>query len=117
MESGKWISSDWMAGSIGVNPVVVRKEIGVLKKAGLVECQRGKEGGCRLGKSEINLGEVFMAVKNSEVLGKKNQNPNPNCPIGKNINLNLDELFQEADLKVFNYLESLTLVEFSHQFA
>ncbi|MBA5628562.1 Rrf2 family transcriptional regulator [Moheibacter lacus] len=112
-----WLSSEWIAGSIGVNPVVVRKEIGVLKKAGLIESQRGKEGGCRLRKTEINLAEIYLAVKNSEVLGKKNLTPNPNCDIGKDINKNLDKLFQETDEQVVGFLGNCSLEEFALLFA
>lgn len=52
---GELLTSEWIAGSIGLNPVIVRKEIAVLKKAGLVESVAGKEGGTRLAKSAKKL--------------------------------------------------------------
>ena len=30
-----WLTSEWIAGSININPVIVRKELGVLREAGL----------------------------------------------------------------------------------
>lgn len=39
-----WLSSEWIAGSIHVNPVIVRKEISVLREAGLIVSKQGKEG-------------------------------------------------------------------------
>lgn len=51
----EWHTSDWLAGSINVNPVVVRKEISVLREVGLVESKKGKEGGTRLGKTSTKL--------------------------------------------------------------
>mgnify|MGYP000010397264 FL=1 len=114
----EWHTSDWLAGSINVNPVVVRKEISVLREIGLVESKKGKEGGTRLGKNlnQITIAEIYNAVKNSEVLGKKNQHPNPQCEVGKVINQHLDLLFSETDEVVMNFLKEKSLKNFIEQF-
>jgi len=113
-----WLSSDFIAGSINVNPVIVRKEMGVLREAGLIESRKGKEGGCRLSKNSdlIRISEIYAAIKNSEILGKKNQNPNPKCNVGKDINQNLESLYNEADQMVFKFLDKRSLSDFSSQF-
>lgn len=69
----EWLSSDLVAGSININPVIVRKELGVLQSAGLVVSRKGKDGGSKLKKAseDISLSEVYLSVKNSDVLGKK----------------------------------------------
>ena len=41
----EWQTSDWLAESININPVVVRKELSVLRDFGLVESRKGKDGG------------------------------------------------------------------------
>lgn len=117
-QPNEWIISDWLAGSINVNPVMVRKEISVLREAGLVECRKGKEGGCRMAKSidNITLSEIYLAVKNSEVLGKKNQHPNPKCDIGRVINQKLDVLFSETEEMVLSFLGNRSLKDFVNQF-
>ena len=46
----EWLTSDWMASSINVNPVIIRKEISVLREAGLIISRQGKEGGSQLKK-------------------------------------------------------------------
>lgn len=114
----EWLTSDWLAGSINVNPVIVRKEIGVLKEVGLIISRKGKEGGSQLAKdaSDISISEIYSAVKNSEVLGKKNNNPNPACPVGKNINTHLGKLFTETDLMVYQFLGNKSLKEFTEHF-
>lgn len=114
----EWHTSDWLAGSINVNPVIVRKEISVLREAGLVESRKGKDGGCRVAKNtnDISISDIYRAVKNSEVLGKKNQNPNPKCEIGKEINQNLDVLFSETDDLVVSFLKNKSLKNFIEQF-
>lgn len=113
-----WLTSEWMAGSININPVVVRKELGVLREAGLIISRQGKEGGSQLAKNadSIRISEIYLAVNNTEVLGKKNNNPNPLCPVGKEINNHLKILFSETDQLVLNFLGNKSLKEFSDQF-
>ena len=114
----EWLTSDWIAGSINISPVIVRKELGILRDANLVVSKQGKVGGSQIASdpSKIKISDIYKAVKNSEVLGKKNQNPNPICPIGKDINENLKNLFVETDQIVINFLGNKNLKEFSDQF-
>ncbi len=114
----EWLTSDWIAGSVNVNPVIVRKELINLKKSGLIESRQGKVGGVRIAKNpeQINISEIYESVKNTEVLGKRNQNPNPLCSVGKDINKNLDILFDETDDLVFQFLKEKKLSDFTNQF-
>jgi Rrf2 family protein len=114
----EWLTSEWLAGSITINPVIVRKELGVLREVGLIISRQGKEGGSRLAKNAdaITISEIYLAVKNTEVLGKKNNNPNPACPVGKEINSHLEVLFSETDQLVLNFLGDKTLQEFLDRF-
>jgi DNA-binding IscR family transcriptional regulator len=79
-----------------------------------VRSRKGKVGGYALANNSayITLDEVYLAVKNSEVLGKKNLKPNPQCPIGKEINQKLDELYSDIDQSVINELQGKTLKNF-----
>ena len=115
---GEWLNSEWIAGSININSVVVRKEISNLNEAGLVKSRRGKSGGAMLAKSssDITLDSVYLVVKNSEVLGKRNIKTNPKCPIGKVINQKLDNLFSSIDESVVKELKSKTLENFVSEF-
>ncbi|MCW1963966.1 Rrf2 family transcriptional regulator [Chryseobacterium viscerum] len=114
----EWLTSEWIAGSINVNPVIIRKEISVLREVGLINSRQGKEGGSQLGKNAelITISEIYKAVKNTEVLGKKNQNPNPACSVGKEINIHLNTLFEETDHLVVKFLGDKSLQEFADQF-
>ena len=115
---GEWVSSEWIGGSININPVMVRRELKVLHDAGLVQSRKGKEGGTRLQKPshKITLADVYSIVKNSDVLGKKNLGANPKCPIGKNINKNLTGIFKNVDALVVKELGQKTLKDFLKQF-
>lgn len=89
------VTSDFLAASVGVNPVIIRKTLSQLKKAELISVARGT-GGAEIIKDleDISLLNVYQAV---ECLGKKGQlfsfhdNPNPDCPVGANIHRVLDE--------------------------
>lgn len=114
----EWLTSEWMAGSININPVMVRKELSVLREAGLIISRQGKEGGSQLARSadDITISEIYKAVKNTEVLGKKNNNPNPACSVGKEINDHLNHLFEETNQLVSRFLGDKSLQEFCDQF-
>lgn len=114
----EWLTSEWMAGSININSAVVRKEISVLREVGLIASRKGKEGGSQLSKNadSITISEIYSAVKNSEVLGKKNNNPNPVCNVGRDINNHLNDLFVETDQLVVKFLGDKSLKEFTDQF-
>ncbi|HCA07099.1 Rrf2 family transcriptional regulator [Chryseobacterium sp.] len=114
----EWLTSEWIAGSVNVNPVIVRKELSVLREAGLIISRQGKDGGTQLARNadEISISEIYKSVKNTDVLGKKNLNPNPACSVGKEVNVHLNTLFQETDKLVINFLGDKSLQEFSDQF-
>lgn len=114
----EWLSSDWIAGSIQVNPVIVRKELGELQDQGWVISRKGKEGGYMLliPSEEISLADLYKTVKKTDILGKKNLNPNPKCPIGKDINKELENLFEEIDNILFEALQHRSLESFAKKF-
>ena len=117
MNRGALLSSDYMAVSVNVNPAVVRKELSNLRDHGLVSSKEGRGGGYALGKpaTEIRLSEIYQLVNDSHVLGRSND-PNPACPVGKQINGHLQELYRRADEALLNQLGQLTLEDFGRKF-
>lgn len=89
------VTSDFLAESVGVNPVIIRKTLSQLKKAELITVARGT-GGAEIIKNlkDISLLDIYRAV---ECLGKTgrlfsfHENPNPNCPVGAHIHQVLDQ--------------------------
>lgn len=115
---GEWLSSDYIAGSININPVLVRKEISNLREAGLVESREGKNGGTTLAKSptKILLSDVYRTVRQDLLLGRAKNSPNPDCKIGKQINRHLEGLYEDVETALFQKLGKKTLAEFHKQF-
>lgn len=87
-------TSAFIAGSVNTNPVVIRRILGMLVKAGLVEVKAGV-GGASLIKplSAITLFDIYEAVAATGEgdLFSVHQHPNPLCPVGGNIQLVLDD--------------------------
>lgn len=108
------VTSDFMADSIGVNPVVIRRLLSQLKEAGLVRVKRGP-GGASLAKplAEISFLSVYQAVE--PVLEKSlfsfHTNPNPACPVGRNIHQLLDGKLAQAQAAFEAQLAQLNLVD------
>ncbi|GAB3013825.1 RrF2 family transcriptional regulator [Spirosoma pulveris] len=116
--NGEWLPSDLLAGSININPVLVRKELINLRNKGLVISREGKNGGSMLAKSaaHIRVSDVFLATRQGAFLGTSRNSPNPNCPVGKQINQQLDGLYQEAEEALLHKLGDTTLEDFSRRF-
>lgn len=112
------VSSDYLAGSININPVLVRKELINLRKYGFVGSKEGKNGGSYLAKSagSITLAEVYLATRQETLLGVAKNTPNPNCPVGKQINSHLNELYDATEQVLIRELSTKTLAGFSKQF-
>ena len=106
------VTSDFLAGSTNVNPVIVRKILGQLKAAGLVEVARGS-GGASIPKplSEISFLDIYNAVEcveNGELF-HFHENPNTECPVGRNIHAVLDDKLMRVQKAMENELSSITL--------
>ena len=103
-------TSAFLAGSVNVNPVIIRNTLGQLKAAGLVMVKAG-EGGASLAKEpkDITLLDVFDAVEKEEALFHFHENPNPECPVGKNVHAVLDNKLFAIREAMREKMESITL--------
>ena len=114
----EYLSSEFIAGSMNLHPVLVRKEIANLKKNNIVESKEGKNGGTKLSKaaSNISLDAIYKMTFETVSLGFSKNTPNPNCPVGKKINENLDNLYNDINEKISLQLKGISLEDFSNQF-
>lgn len=106
------VTSDFLAGSTNVNPVIVRKILGQLKSAGLVEVARGSGGAAAarpLG--DITFLDIYKAVEcvDNEGLFHFHENPSENCPVGRNIHAVLDDKLERVQSAMEKELASITL--------
>jgi DNA-binding IscR family transcriptional regulator len=108
------ITSDFLAGSTNVNPVVIRKILSQLKNAGLVDVARGT-GGTTVTKplNEITFLDIYRAVdciENGDLF-HFHENPSPNCPVGRNIHSILDDKLLRVQNAMEQELASITLAD------
>lgn len=110
-------TSEFIAASVNVNPVVIRRALLSLKAAGMVEVKAGS-GGASIVKDlkDITLFDVYRAV--DSVAGDIfhfHENPNPACAVGKNIHAVLDTHLADAQRALENELKKVTLYELTRE--
>lgn len=106
------VTSGFLAGSTNVNPVIARKILGKLKAAGLVEVARGS-GGASIPKplNEISFLDIYNAVEcieNGELI-HFHENPNIDCPVGRNNHAVLDDKLMRVQKAMEAELSFVTL--------
>ena len=86
------MTSDYIAGSVNTNPVVIRRILALLARASLVRTQEGARGGTTLARpaEQIDLLAVYRAVEGGGLFALHPQPPNPACPVGCNIQAALE---------------------------
>lgn len=106
------MTSDFIAASVGTNPVVIRNIMGQLRDGGLIEILAGT-GGINLLKEpkDISLFQVYNAVdpvENSQLF-RLHGHPLPQCTVGGNISKLLSEHFNDAQKALEQSLEAVSL--------
>ncbi|HET9968742.1 MAG TPA: Rrf2 family transcriptional regulator [Streptosporangiaceae bacterium] len=93
------LTSDQIAASVNTNPVIIRRSLGDLRRAGLVDVRRGAGAGWSLARAaeEITLLEVHDAVAQAPPFGLHHAQPNLECPVGRGIRPALSRVYGEID--------------------
>lgn len=107
------ITSDFLSASIQVNPVVIRNVMLKLRNAGLIETDRGHAGTTRATRkmSEITFYDIYKATDLLEdgQLFHFHENPNPECPVGRNIHAALDDKLSAVQKTMEEEMKSHTI--------
>lgn len=110
------LSSDQVADSVTTNPVVIRRISSQLKKAGLLTSRAGVTGSSlNRPPEEITLLDVYKAIHLEKDLFSIHEKPNPNCPVGKNIQRTLDVTFDSVQTAMEKELDNKTIQEVVNQ--
>nr|WP_217704946.1 Rrf2 family transcriptional regulator [Victivallis sp. Marseille-Q1083] len=106
-------TSEFIAGSVNTNPVVIRRLIGRLKKAGLVRVSAGVAGAALAKKpEEITLLDIYRAVGAADsTLFDIHGDTNLHCPVGAHIQSALDGSIRDAQNAMELELASQTLAD------
>ncbi|MFJ7666477.1 Rrf2 family transcriptional regulator [Lysinibacillus sp. NPDC097195] len=104
------LTSDFIAGSVNTNPVVVRRMIGVLKKAGLLTSQSGVAGySLLIEPQDLSLLAIYQAIDGPEQVFAIHDEPNPACTVGRKIQHTLEAVYLDVWHAMEKQLQAQTL--------
>lgn len=107
-------SSEVLAQTVNTNPVVVRRILGDLNRAGLIHAERGKNGGFTLARppKQISLLDIYRAVMDEQELMSLHENPeNRKCPVSCKVRGTLAAYLQKAQSVYERELEKVMLAD------
>ena len=107
------LTSEQVAASINTNPVIIRRCLGDLRRAGLVHVRRGHGAGWSLARDpkEITLFDVYDAVEHESVFAMHHTEPNLECPVGKGIRPVLGTIYSSVDQVVRAKLQCTSIAD------
>ncbi|PIR15910.1 MAG: Rrf2 family transcriptional regulator [Elusimicrobia bacterium CG11_big_fil_rev_8_21_14_0_20_64_6] len=102
-----------IAGSVATNPVVIRRLLAELARAGIVEAAHGAKGGFRLAKpaSNISLHDIRQAAEDCGSMFAQHGKKNEKCPVACRMAVILKSLFERVEAKVAPELKRTTLAD------
>ncbi len=108
------VTSSFLAGSIGVNPVIIRNVMRQLKDAGLIAISQGKSGISLARPVEaITFFDVYKAVESIGGTGlfRFHESPNPLCPVGRNIHEAMGAKLDRIQKSMEDEMQKITVAD------
>jgi Rrf2 family protein len=107
------IGSQKLAASVNTNPVVVRRLLLALRRAGLIETFTGKRGGARLRKkpNRISLVDIYDAVERRPVISVNKRRALRQCDVSCNMKSIMSCVAESTEQAVRKHLRGITLAQ------
>jgi Rrf2 family protein len=107
------LTSEEVAASVNTNAVIIRRSLGDLRRAGLVDVRHGAGAGWSLARApeEITLLDVYEAVEQDPLFGMHRTEPNLECPVGKGIRPALGHVYGEIEQSLRKELERTSIAD------
>lgn len=117
-ELGQPATSESLARAMRTNPVVVRRLMAGLRRAGFVASAKGHGGGWVLGcpLERITLGDIHAALGAPSFLAIGHREEQPSCLVEQAVNRALGSAFDDAEALLLRRLHEVTLAELSRDF-
>lgn len=111
-------TSETLAQMLGTNPVVVRRTMGLLKKQGYVQSEKGHRGGWTLARplEQITLLDIHQALGASTLFAIGLATDHPQCLVEQAVNAALTDAFDAAQALLLKRLGSVTLAQLAEDF-
>ncbi|MCQ9615766.1 Rrf2 family transcriptional regulator [Paenalcaligenes niemegkensis] len=112
------ITSETLAQCLGTHPVVVRRTMGYLRKAGIVTSDRGHAGGWRIHADLgcVTLRQLHEALGEPAMFAIGNRNETPECLVEQSVNAALEGAFAEAEALLLKRFSEITLADLAADF-
>lgn len=111
-------TSDTIAAMLGTNPVVVRRTMAGLRKAGYVRSEKGHRGGwtiaCDLG--AVSLLDIHRAVGGPRLFAIGTEADHPDCAVERAVNTALGGALRDAEALLLKRLGAISLAELAAAF-
>lgn len=107
-------TSSEIAAHAGTNPVVVRRVLGELRKAGLLSSEKGQTGGWKLAKpaKNITLADVYLALGERLVAGTGEKNiPCSSCNLETRMQTRISEVLEEIEESLVRRLRETSIID------
>ncbi|WP_169953758.1 Rrf2 family transcriptional regulator [Microbispora sp. H11081] len=107
------LTSDQVAASVNTNSVIIRRSLGDLRRAGLVEVRHGAGAGWSLARAprEITLLQVYDAVGGEPPFGLHRSEPNLECPVGRGIRPALNQTYGRVEQAIRRELADTSIAD------
>jgi Rrf2 family protein len=117
-ESGEPATSEALARAMHSHPVVVRRLMAGLRRAGFVASAKGHGGGwvlaCPL--ERITLGDIHAALGAPALLAVGHREERPDCLVEQAVNAALGSAYEAAEALLLARLQQVTLAQLSRDF-
>ncbi|MFZ4133753.1 MULTISPECIES: Rrf2 family transcriptional regulator [Streptomyces] len=106
-------TSEQIAASANTNPVVIRRLLGELRRAGLVESRRGMGAGWTLARAleSMTLLDVYEAVEPGPLFAMHRSTPDQGCVVGHGIQPTMQSVYEGIEEAVRHELARVTLAK------
>ena len=96
----------------GTNAVVVRRVLGKLREAGLLNSERGHSGGWRLARApnSITLADVYVAL-DEQLIATGNENHTHECSVEHALHERVSEVMADVERSFIERLAATTISE------
>lgn len=106
------LTSDNIANSVETSPVVVRRLMSQLNKAGLINTTHGvAEPKLAKDPADISLYDVFIAIEHNQHLFTVDEKTNPECIVGGNIQETLRAYYDQVEVAAEAKLARISLAD------
>ena len=96
----------------GTNPVVVRRVLGRLRKAGLLTSEKGHAGGWRLARppQDVTLADIYLALDES-LIATETEEHTSNCSVEHALQRKVSAVMVDIERSLIERLSATTIAE------